>query len=253
MSDELRLFAERAGHTSESTTTLPQVPDPHGRGVASSSEVLKRLRHSCTNTAHVVTVILANSLTHGLFAAMTAFVDVVRRYHGEAMKISKCPETTMQHRILVAKGGWTQELLDIVAICKDPKAMASARFLTPNEPEEPWPWQVDQDDYIADRIHLFVTHLLAQRVLHSSCLSHSFPWKLAGLLTQDEGDLAVHLDDLKTWSATLRILDEAAIRSSEAARFRQELVWPLWPWVREVLLQLEEHSFKQDLSGKPCG
>lgn len=143
-----------------------------------------------------------------------------------------------------------QELVELVKVCQDESALKRGRFLAKDEIMDPMPWELEEDGIVAERIFAFVIELLRYRIVYSACLSHSLPWRFAGLLTTNEADLRDHLADLEHWWATLQELDKAAGSSVEASRFRQDLAWPLWPWAREVFAQLEEYSFQKALVGE---
>lgn len=176
---------------------------------------------------------------------MNIFVQVVRAAHGKAMTLSKSPEATLAHRVHVALGRWSTELVDIARVASDPAALSKARFLSVDEVQGHQPWEEAEDDRAAELLFTFVVHLLASRIVHCCCLSETFPWKAAALLSEQPEDLSEALAEMSVWWEKLESLDEEAKGSLEVAEFREELVWPLWSWPRQVMLELRQCSFKK--------
>lgn len=200
VSDEFKVFAMRRGASLISATSTELAGGGSDtRSVAASSDVLGRLRAACANTAHVVATILANTMSQRLFAGMNIFVQVVRAAHGKAMVLSKSPEETLKYRVHVALGRWASELVDIARVACDPAALSKARFLQSEDVQGPQSWQEGEDDRAAELLFTFVVHLLASRIVHSCCLSETFPWKASALLSDQPEDLAGALAEMSVW------------------------------------------------------
>jgi hypothetical protein len=140
-SEDLKLFAMRAGSvTTISSTTVGGGRLPMDRRVSQSSEVINKLKAKCTNTPHVATVILANTLTRKLFATMSVFVEVSRSWSGRALVSSKTTSATRDFRIRMARGEWRDEIIEILSVTSKETAMRDALFICSNEVEAALDW-----------------------------------------------------------------------------------------------------------------
>ena len=53
------------------------------------------------------------------------------------------------------------------------------------------------------------------------------------------------LDVLKDWFGKLIRLDQESLVDPDAKDFKTKLVWPLWDWVWELLVELSEYNFEK--------
>jgi hypothetical protein len=243
--DELLLFAtggQRIANTSLPTSAVAAV-EP--RSVAQSAAALNSLRHSCECTGHVATLIFSNRRTRHLFSQMAMWVGVTRKFHGRAMTAARNPRKTLDFRIRSASWEWTEELRELTNVCKDMKELLKAQFLSPADAARAEQHDLDEEDFQARTMHYFHIHLMGARINTTSCVSLSFPWKAAALIHHDPTVVQATLDVLKDWFGKLIRLDQESLVDPDAKDFKTKLVWPLWDWVWELLVELSEYNFEK--------
>ena len=244
---DLLLFARDGEVVAQAATAtgVDAVPEPR-RGVKQSSDEFHRLRSSSSHgTEHLVACILANSLGSKIMKALSVLIRPCRRRHGEAMVAAKTPRGAEELRRRDAAGRWVDELLQLAGGLEDQVVLAEAGYLDPGRLWAASDEEMRTEDHVADAIHAWMREMLFFRIVYGSQVELAWPWCSALLLETDPEKLQGHLRGFKRLLQAIYGLDEECKTDVNAQRFRLRCAWPLWRWVRGILVRLAEADFKQ--------
>ena len=229
----------------QATSTSPlQSNVVDSRSVQKSNEVLKHLRSKCSSTEHTVALILSNRFGKRVMDALSCMIGIVRKHHGIALTRAETPRGCSFLRKWVARGGWQEELQEIVLETVKVDALLKMSFLSAEDYGVATAEKKEEEQKLGQTLLDFICNLLESRIHYTCGLQYSLPWAAAGLLETEAVELTKQLGKFQRWWLGLEQLQKDKKVFMAAKEFSMDLVFTEWPWTAVLFLELAERGFR---------
>eukprot|EP00971_Amphidinium_carterae_P333548 6468332-Amphidinium_carterae.2 len=211
--------------------------------MSNERESLKALRGVCRNTMEVVLHILKDRHKKRLLRVLMLGVGPYKKYFSELQSETKTSWGRLNTIVEMAHG------TDLALICyrglssvADPNIVAEMRLnrcaqgLTEAE--------VLDDRVVAEHYFNLVVQMAGQHFCSAMHYTHSWPGRMALLVSESAELQALCRRDLRVMWEWLMDMESKAVGDPERRGFLDDLQFPQWQWVREICMDLWEHNFE---------
>eukprot|EP00971_Amphidinium_carterae_P083231 1647171-Amphidinium_carterae.3 len=210
--------------------------------MSNEKESLKALRGTCKNTMQVVLCILKDKHKKRLLHVLMAAIAPFKKFFAELQSESKTSWGRLNTIMEMAYGS------DLALICyrslsshADTKTMESLRLKRSSQGLHES--EIADDAVVSEKYFHLVVQMSGQHLLSSMHYTHSWPGRMALLLSDDARLQETCLQEMKTMWEWLVQTEIKARTDSDVRSFLDDLQFPQWQWVREIALELWEHNF----------
>ena len=223
------------------------IPKPTGATaqattIKQSNQELQQLRQQSRNSVELVVKILANDLNLRVFQVVQYVVDPCRISFAQWQQAVKTSRSTLNMFMELAQNKGDEVFRLMLQRLFGGEGWHRLKFLDRDD-VQPLECQMLDDDIVADKLLLTTCCMIGERLLVTLQYTHNLPGCLVLLLSSS--DLVRNLA-LKRLRALWRWLLEAeamAITDTNISAMLDELFWPGFVFIREILVAESEVNF----------